>query len=98
MAALYGCGIDNCVIELSGEEFPILDGSARYYVEEIQKVGIEEHFCRQLARSTNSIYFASAGISVFSSRSTLTILYPVFFRCRLKGSTYFFTRMQTFAF
>ena len=42
MAALYGCGIDNCVIELSGEEFPILDGSARYYVEEIQKVGIEE--------------------------------------------------------
>ena len=39
---LYGCGIDNCVIELSGEEFPILDGSARYYVEEIQKVGIEE--------------------------------------------------------
>ena len=42
MAALYGCGIDNCVIELSGEEFPILDGSARDYVEEIQKVGIEE--------------------------------------------------------
>ena len=42
MAALYGCGIDNCVIELAGEEFPILDGSARYYVEEIQKVGIEE--------------------------------------------------------
>ena len=30
------------MIELSGEEFPILDGSARYYVEEIQKVGIEE--------------------------------------------------------
>ena len=28
MAALYGCGIDNCVIELSGEEFPILDGRA----------------------------------------------------------------------
>ncbi len=42
MAALYGCGIDNCLIELDGEEFPILDGSARYYVEEIQRVGIEE--------------------------------------------------------
>ena len=42
MAALYGCGIDNCLIELNGEEFPILDGSARYYVEQIEKVGIVE--------------------------------------------------------
>lgn len=42
MAALYGCGIDNCVIELEGEEFPILDGSSRCYVEEIAKVGMEE--------------------------------------------------------
>jgi len=42
MAALYGCGIDNCLIELEGEEFPILDGSSRYYVEQIEKVGIEE--------------------------------------------------------
>ncbi len=42
MAALYGCGIDNCLIELEGEEFPILDGSSRYYVEQIEKVGIAE--------------------------------------------------------
>ncbi len=42
MAALYGCGIDNCLIELDGEEFPILDGSARYYVEAIEKVGLQE--------------------------------------------------------
>lgn len=40
MAALYGCGIDNCVMELDGEEFPILDGSSRYYTEQIGKVGI----------------------------------------------------------
>ncbi|MEG0796296.1 MAG: bifunctional UDP-3-O-[3-hydroxymyristoyl] N-acetylglucosamine deacetylase/3-hydroxyacyl-ACP dehydratase [Odoribacter sp.] len=42
MAALYGSGIDNCLIELDGEEFPILDGSSRYYVEAINKVGIVE--------------------------------------------------------
>lgn len=42
MAALYGCGVDNCLIELDGEEFPILDGSSRYYVEEIAKVGLQE--------------------------------------------------------
>ena len=42
MAALYAAGIDNCLIQVDGPEFPILDGSAKYYVEEIQKVGIVE--------------------------------------------------------
>lgn len=42
MAALYGCGVDNCLIELDGEEFPILDGSSRYYVEHIGRVGLQE--------------------------------------------------------
>lgn len=42
MSALYGCGVDNCRIELDGEEFPILDGSARFYVEAIERVGLEE--------------------------------------------------------
>ena len=42
MAALYSAGIDNCLIQVDGPEFPILDGSAKYYVEEIQKVGIVE--------------------------------------------------------
>lgn len=42
MAALYGCGVDNCLMELNGEEFPILDGSSRLYAEAIEKVGKEE--------------------------------------------------------
>lgn len=42
MAALYAAGIDNCLIEVNGPEFPILDGSAKYYVENIKRVGIEE--------------------------------------------------------
>lgn len=42
MAALYAAGIDNCLIQVNGPEFPILDGSAIYYVEGIEKVGIEE--------------------------------------------------------
>lgn len=42
MAALYAAGIDNCHIEVNGPEFPILDGSAKYYVESIQAVGIKE--------------------------------------------------------
>ena len=42
MAALYGCGVDNCLIELDGEELPILDGSARPFVEAIEAAGLEE--------------------------------------------------------
>ncbi len=42
LAALYAAGIDNCLIQVNGPEFPILDGSAKYYVENIERVGIEE--------------------------------------------------------
>lgn len=42
MAALYALGIDNCLIQVNGPEFPILDGSAAVFVENIKKVGVEE--------------------------------------------------------
>jgi UDP-3-O-[3-hydroxymyristoyl] N-acetylglucosamine deacetylase/3-hydroxyacyl-[acyl-carrier-protein] dehydratase len=42
MSALYSFGIDNCLLEVNAPEFPILDGSARYFVEKIQEVGIVE--------------------------------------------------------
>ena len=42
MAALYALGIDNCLIQVNGPEFPILDGSAIKYIEKIKEVGIDE--------------------------------------------------------
>ena len=42
LSALYALGIDNCMIQVNGPEFPILDGSAIKYVEKIKEVGIEE--------------------------------------------------------
>ena len=42
MAALYAKGVDNCIIEVNAPEFPILDGSAKAYVEAINQVGLEE--------------------------------------------------------
>ena len=42
LSALYALGIDNCIIQVNGPEFPILDGSAIQYVEKINEVGIEE--------------------------------------------------------
>ena len=42
MAALAGCGIQNALIDVDGPEVPILDGSARPFVEGILARGIRE--------------------------------------------------------
>ncbi|MDR3652549.1 MAG: bifunctional UDP-3-O-[3-hydroxymyristoyl] N-acetylglucosamine deacetylase/3-hydroxyacyl-ACP dehydratase [Paludibacter sp.] len=42
LSALYALGVDNCLLEVNAPEFPILDGSAKYFVEGIQNAGIEE--------------------------------------------------------
>lgn len=42
LSALYGCEIDNCRIELNAQEPPILDGSAKPFVDAILQVGLQE--------------------------------------------------------
>ena len=42
LASLVGLELDNILMEFSGSEAPILDGSAKMYVEALKKVGIEE--------------------------------------------------------
>jgi UDP-3-O-[3-hydroxymyristoyl] N-acetylglucosamine deacetylase/3-hydroxyacyl-[acyl-carrier-protein] dehydratase len=42
LASLAGMSIDNALIEIDGPEAPILDGSARQYVEAIEKAGTVE--------------------------------------------------------
>ena len=42
LSALYALGIDNCHIKVNGPEFPILEGSAKLYIENIERVGIVE--------------------------------------------------------
>ena len=41
MGALYGLGIDNVLIEIDNQEVPILDGSAKLFVEAITQIGIK---------------------------------------------------------
>ncbi len=41
MAALYGLGIDNVVIEIDSQEVPIMDGSAKIFVEKFLEIGFE---------------------------------------------------------
>jgi UDP-3-O-[3-hydroxymyristoyl] N-acetylglucosamine deacetylase/3-hydroxyacyl-[acyl-carrier-protein] dehydratase len=40
MAALYAFQIDNCLLEVNGPEFPILNGSSEMYVRKIEEVGV----------------------------------------------------------
>lgn len=42
LAALIGMGIDNCLIEVSGPEIPIIDGSSKPFTDIIEKAGIQE--------------------------------------------------------
>ena len=42
MGALFGLGIDNALIEINNEEVPILDGSAKVFIEKIISAGIEK--------------------------------------------------------
>ena len=42
LSSLYGLGIDNVLIEVNGPETPILDGSAKQYIDALLSVGIEE--------------------------------------------------------
>ena len=41
MGALFGLGIDNALVEIDNEEVPILDGSAKQFIEKMLLAGIE---------------------------------------------------------
>ena len=40
MGAFYGMGVDNALVKINSQEVPILDGSAKIFVEKIKKVGL----------------------------------------------------------
>ena len=41
MAALWGCGVDNALIDLSAAEIPIMDGSSEPFIKAIDETGIK---------------------------------------------------------
>lgn len=41
LSALYALGVDNCLLQISGPELPIMDGSALPFVHAIESVGLE---------------------------------------------------------
>lgn len=70
MSALFAAGVDNCILEVNAPEFPILDGSAKYYAEAIEAAGLEE-------QSEEKDYFIVSKKMTFKSddgRSSITLL------------------------
>ena len=41
MAAFYGLGVDNVLVEVDQDEIPIMDGSSKLFVEAIKKAGLK---------------------------------------------------------
>ncbi|WP_439133807.1 UDP-3-O-acyl-N-acetylglucosamine deacetylase [Pseudomaricurvus sp.] len=42
IAALFACGVDNCQIDIDGPEAPIMDGSAKPFVDQIVATGLQQ--------------------------------------------------------
>ena len=54
LSALVGLQIDNVLIELDGPEIPILDGSAREFIEAIESAGIQEQEATRIVYSIDT--------------------------------------------
>ena len=59
LAALVGLGVDNVLIEMDGPEVPIMDGSAKQFMDAIESVGIQEQEAKRIVYSidTNIHYY-----------------------------------------
>ena len=70
LSALYAMGVDNCLIEVDAPEIPILDGSARMFVENIQRVGLEEQDAEQ------KVFVVKEPIEYISERGNTMLIMP----------------------
>ena len=70
LSALYALGVDNCHIEVDGPEMPILDGSAKYYINAIQKVGLQEQ------KEEQKVFIVTEPIEYISERGNKMLILP----------------------
>ena len=74
MGALFGLGIDNALIEIDNEEVPILDGSAKLYIEKIISAGIEiSNQPIKIIKINNEITYSEGERFITIKPSTLTL-------------------------
>ena len=89
MAALFGLGIDNAMIELNNEEVPILDGSAKIFIENIKSAGIKEsNIPIKIISINKKISFKDNNkfISIEPSKTNLLIDFEIKYKNSLIGT------------
>lgn len=65
LAALWGAGIDNILVEIRGEELPALDGSAKGFLDLIKSAGIvEQESHRRIIKITEPLEMEENGASL----------------------------------
>jgi len=87
LSAFIGTGIDNAIVELDNLELPILDGSARPFVDMIQKAGIrKQRRLRSYMRIRREIELREGDkfIAVYPA-DTYSVSYTIDFPHRLIG-------------
>ena len=74
MGALFGLGIDNALIEIDNEEVPILDGSAKEFIEKIISSGLEvSEFPIKIIKINKEIKFTDGERFISIEPSTLSL-------------------------
>ena len=89
MGAFYGTGIDNATVEIDNDEIPILDGSAKIFVQEIIKSGIEiSNIPVKVIRINKSINYneGTKSISIHPSKINLEIDFEIKYNNELIGN------------
>ena len=89
MGALFGLGIDNALIEVDNEEVPILDGSAKLFIDEILSVGLESsNMPIKIIKINRKIEFKNGDkfISIEPSKLSLDIDFQLKYQNQIIGN------------
>ena len=89
MGAFFGKGIDNALIEINSEEIPILDGSAKIFVDKIDEAGIEiSNIPIKIIKIEKKVLFndESKFISIEPSKISLEIDFEIKYNNSLIGN------------
>ena len=89
MGALFGKGIDNALIEIDSQEVPILDGSAKIFIEKINLAGIKtSESPLKIIKINNKVSFndGSKSISIEPNKISLDIDFEIKYNNQLIGT------------
>ena len=89
MGALFGMGIDNALVEIDNEEVPILDGSAKFFINEIVSAGlVSSNQPIKIIKINNKVEFRNGEkfISIEPSKLSLDIDFQLRYENKIIGN------------